>query len=364
MIKSFTAEHFRNLSLSKKLTFSDFNLIFGDNGSGKTSLLEAIYFLIMGRSFRATKLDRIITHQARSFRLTGVLAGSPDKRIGLERSLDTPSINRLDGKNVAAQAQITILQPVQLLNYDSYRLLVDAASYRRKFLDWGLFHERADFIDLWRRFERVLRQRNIGLKERKLSREAFKPFNYELAKLGSEISTLRREYLKKLEQILNEVFQQQLPDQFNMVYHPGWPENEDLLEVIEREFVKDQQVGYTNSGPQRADWWIEFKDQRKVRDVYSRGQQKLLAFTLQLAQGLLLYRTSQRSCVYLIDDPLAELDDKSYRALECQLAKLPQDACQFFITSLKLKRPKSELVKLYPKWQALNIEHGQLTQFS
>lgn len=368
MIERLTVHHFRNLARIDDLSFGRLNLLYGSNGSGKTSLLEALYYLIMGRSFRAHQLNKIINHQEAGFRIAGLLhRGDRYWRIGVERGFERAAVSRIDGENVASQAAIAALQPVQLLNYDSNRLLVDAGVYRRRFVDWGLFHERADFIEVWRNFERALRQRNLLLRGQSSfqgTTSILHSWNSELSRYGEELNQCRERYLADFEVIYREFIDPLFPGVlFKLRYDRGWPAQMELIEALERKQAQDVNIGYTTVGPQRADWWLELPDGRNVRDVFSRGQQKLLAFSLQLAQGLMLYKSSQSSCLYLIDDLLAELDQKSFALFLRQLTKLPVRYSQFFITGLAPVVLPEELAAQYPDWQQKLVSGGEINSY-
>ncbi len=362
MIERLTVHYFRNLVKADDLIFRRLNLLYGSNGSGKTSLLEALYYLIMGRSFRAHQLQKIINYQQSGFRVAGLLhKGDRYWRIGIERGFDHAAVSRIDGENVSSQAAITALQPVQLLNYDSNRLLSDAGVYRRQFADWGLFHQQEDFMVIWRSFERAVKQRNFALRAQ-TTPNYLRGWNNELVHYGVRLSECRRGYLLSFNQLYQQFAQALFPDEPLMLrYYQGWPDTMDLAEALEREQARDFKMGYTTIGPQRADWWFELSDGRNVRDVYSRGQQKLLVFSLQLAQGMMLYKTTQRSCLYLIDDLLAELDQNSYQRLLKQLTSLPSTHSQFFITGLLPSTLPEELVQLYPDWQQRQVQCGVIS---
>lgn len=133
---------FRNLTSVKLEPIPQgFNLIFGNNGSGKTSLLEAIYYLSLGRSFRSTVISHIIGKTADKFSLFAniMTAASQSTPIGIERHQCGEIKMRISGKDARSIAELANLTPIQLINSHCYNLL-DTPSFRRRYLDWGAFY--------------------------------------------------------------------------------------------------------------------------------------------------------------------------------------------------------------------------------
>ena len=142
------------------------NILHGDNGSGKTSLLEAIHLLGMARSFRSTRLNPVISHEQGSCTVFGQveLGEEQSSALGISRDRSGEIRIRINGQSVRSAAELAETLPLQLINPDSFRLLEGAPKLRRQFLDWGVFHVEPRFLQAWQRLQQALRQRNSWLR--------------------------------------------------------------------------------------------------------------------------------------------------------------------------------------------------------
>lgn len=322
----------RNLGAFEMAPGPHINLISGANGSGKTSLLEGIHVLGMARSFRTQKLKSLIAHDAAEVTLHGRLAGDPPRPLGVRRRRDVQELDiRIGGERAARVTQLAEALPLQLINPDAFRLLEGSPAARREFLDWGVFHLEADFLDAWKRVRRALKHRNALLRHDRMDSASIGVWERELAHWSEHLHTLREAYMVRFAPVFEETLAALLPlPDLGVRYSRGWDRQRSLLEVFESGRDTDRQMGFTQQGPQRADLRIRVGRHPAV-EVLSRGQQKLVVSALKLAQGRLLDQVSGRTCLYLIDDLPAELDG-DHRRIFCQW--LERLNCQVFITSV------------------------------
>ncbi|MDR5866565.1 DNA replication/repair protein RecF [Halomonas koreensis] len=308
------------------------NLFTGANGSGKTSLLEGIHVLGMGRSFRTRQLRHAIRHDGEALTLHGRLAGEPPVSLGVRRRREADELElRLAGERLDRVSRLVEVLPLQLINPDAFRLLEGAPAGRREFLDWGVFHVKRDFLGAWRRYRRALKHRNALLRHGRMSDASLDAWEQELVQWGEQLDALRREWMAAFQPVFAETLAGliELPG-LELRYARGWDRKRSLGEVLRQGRDTDRQMGFTQQGPQRADLGIRL-DRRPAIEVLSRGQQKLVVSAMKLAQGRLLEQATGRSCVYLIDDLPAELDS-DHRRIFC--AWLEAMRCQAFITSV------------------------------
>ena len=326
---------FRNLRPVRMECSPGLNLLLGPNASGKTSLLESLYVLGRGRSFRARQPRDLIQIDAPRFRVVAVLDGGDGRQwpVGIERSSRELAV-RIDGAPTRSLADLARRVPVLLLSPDSHRLLEEGPRQRRRFMDWGLFHAEPSFLDAWRRYETALRHRNAALRSGATDR-AVDAWDRELMSAAMILDALRQTFCKALESVLEPLVIQTLGQVgVEVDYRRGWP-----LEPFERGFAdwlregrdQDRKQGHTRIGPHRADFTLRIAG-RPSGDALSRGQQKLLVIALVLAQAELYQRHAGASCILLIDDLPAELDAGNRERVMQTLAGL--DA-QLFITALE-----------------------------
>lgn len=324
------ASCFRNLA-ELDLEFSPcFNFIFGPNGSGKSSLLEAVYFLSLGRSFRSSLASRAIQYEATGFNLFSVILGQFSTSVGLEKTRQGKTKIKI-GNNSDSISELAKILPLQLINPNSYQLLNGGPRARRQFIDWGVFHVEPRFFPIWQRFQQVLKQRNAALQQQ-VPMNQMKIWNLELIDVSHEISALREKYLQQLTPLIKELMARLLSlEGLSIDFYQGWDHQLNLDLILSNSFARDSKLAYTQHGPQRADLLIRLNG-NPVHEVLSRGEQKLLACALQLAQGLLLKKLINKSCIYLFDDLFAELDPLRQSFLMQLLHNL--DA-QVFITAIE-----------------------------
>ena len=317
------------------------NLISGANGSGKTSLLEGIHILGMGRSFRTRQIKNAIQHDAGELTLFGRLAGEHGgsaTTLGVRRLRDERELElRLRGERPARLSDMVEALPLQLINPDAFRLLEGSPAGRREFLDWGVFHVKYEFLTGWKRTRRALKHRNALLRRGRIDAKQLDAWEHELATWGEQVDQLRRDWFSAFLPVFEQTLSALLPlEGLSLHYARGWDKKRSLSEVLRAARASDEHMGFTQQGPQRADLRIRVNKKPAI-EVLSRGQQKLVVSALKLAQGRFLESTLEpgtagRHCVYLIDDLPAELDDYHQQRF-CELLESMQ--CQAFITSVE-----------------------------
>ncbi len=308
------------------------NLITGPNGSGKTSLIEAVGFLSNGRSFRTPLVQRVVSYGCESLTVYAELCSGDDrKRIGISRGKSRDTEIRINGESVRCLAELSRELPLQILNPESMSLLGDGGpELRRSFIDWGCFFSDESFFGNWARFRNVLKQRNAALRTAG-SYQSVAYWDRELVRYSEAVSEVRERYCSAIRDDLMRYLSEFLPDfTFSIDYYRGWERDADLAGLLERSFPRDREAGYTMSGAQRADIRIK-ADGIPARDILSRGQLKLAVCAMKLSQGLHLEQSSGRPCTFLIDDFASELDAARRRLLS---EKLSGVRGQIFVTAV------------------------------
>lgn len=353
-------KNFRNLSSVMIQPKTGVSIFYGENGSGKTSFLEAIYYLFRGQA-RSRNLLNIISHGRDGFIIHCMLKahGGDNIPIGVERKIDGFNSLRVGSKDVNNQAEILSILPIQLINPGAY-LLLESTETRRKYLDWGLFHVEPKFISFWRQMKHIVQSRNALLKSRSL--EQIPLWNDRLVEVSVFLHKTREKYIKDLQEVFSKIIADQLPNRNIVIkYEPGWDIDQSLLVLLEEKLNRDLVFGYTVNGPHRAD--LKFYDGDKLAfDVLSRGQQKVLVVSLLLAQGLLLFQQTGKHCLYLVDDLPSELDITHMSGVVKLLTKME---AQTFITTIDaehllqcFKNDKAEEPGLF------HVEQGVVTEIA
>lgn len=308
------------------------NLLVGDNGVGKTSVLEALHLMAYGRSFRGRVRDGLVRQDAAAIE---VFVQWQEEQQGRKRQAGLRHAGqtwegRLDGEPLAQLGDLCAALSVVTFEPGSHALVMGAADNRRRFLDWGLFHVEQSFLGLWRRYSRALKQRNALLKARVRDGQ-LDAWELELDETGTALTACRERYLADLEPHLQVITTELLPaaGETHLRFIPGWRREEvslgDAL-LLARE--RDLATGFTSVGPHRADWRIEHAA-IPGREALSRGQAKLTALSALLAQATHQAALRGEWPVVALDDLASELD-RSHQARVLQ--RLEASGAQVFIT--------------------------------
>lgn len=325
------ADNFRRFAKLRIRIDSRISLFVGENAAGKTTLLEAVYLLSRGRSFRGQSPQELQGPAGDSWTVFGRTqhGAQPPHAIGLQWR-DRQLAARIDGKAGVA-AELLQLTPVQILEPSQHRLIAEGPTYRRSFVDWGVFHVEHSFMPNWRRYRRALRQRNQALRSRASDAE-LAVWEPELAAAGDELQLLRQAHLDALKLRVAQRLERLLgPQAWAFDLQPGWTAGLSLAEALKQGRDRDRRMGTTVSGPHRAELRIRL-DAHSARSRISRGQQKLLLAALLLSQCEEIESRSGVAPVLLVDDFSAELAAEFQERL---LRELKQYQGQVLITSFE-----------------------------
>jgi len=348
-VEWFSAQNFRCLAGIEFEPGPGNNLIFGMNASGKTSILEAIAYLGRGRSFRGAASRELIRHGEEEFLLRGrIRDGGHVVRAGVRNGsggLET----RVNGATAGAAGLANML-PLQVVDPDVHELVAGSPDRRRRYLDWLAFHVEPGYLEQWRRFRRVLKQRNAALRTG-AGRAAIGSWNSEFVGAALTVDAARRGALEAVLPALERTGEALLGGVMGYAYRGGWSADRELLEMLEEGLARDQQQGSTQAGPQRADLKLLYDD-RQAKRLVSRGQQKLLACAMVLAASETVQASLGRPLLLLLDDPAAELDGAALvRLMHCVSAL----DCQVIATSIE---PDTGIFDVPPA--VFHVEHGVL----
>lgn len=303
------------------------NLIWGLNASGKTSLLEAIFLLGRGRSFRTRNSERLIQHGREALVVFGRTADAIPRALGVQVSRHGGTVAKLDGAFVQSLAALSQAFAVQVIEPGIHKLVEEGARRRRRWLDWGVFHVEPGFIVAWSDYSRTLKQRNAALKSQPSQAPAW---DIELSRLGECLAESRRSFIERLQPYWKTLIQRLIGIEVDLQYVRGWPQGPSLKDALTAARERDIHRGVTHAGPHRADVSIRVS-QKAGRDVLSRGQQKLVGIAMTLAQLYLIRDVGGTSPTLLLDDPAAELDHARLTGFIEQVTDL---RCQLIVTAL------------------------------
>lgn len=334
-----------------------FNIIYGANGTGKTTILESIYLLLRSRTFRSSKYKSFINHESNSCSIFSRFSSISSTdfygsfTLGISRSKDlTQPILHLNSKKINSLSKITNLVVLGLITPESFNLLDAGPSIRRKFIDWGVFHVEPRFLSDWRSYKKILSSRNSLLAKyskdikinKLLSKEQFQLLECwtpQLVELNNKLDKYRLNQIDNISiffQDFLKCFSESLSNELELKYYQGW--NKDLsYDVFLKEKIHDDlYAGFTRYGTHRGELKITFR-KNLARDILSRGQKKIVIICLILAQFkyLINYDSNREHNLLLLDDIDSELDESNLSIL---FEILHTFNCQILVTTTnKLK---------------------------
>lgn len=344
----------RNLSRVQIHPGSGINYFFGDNGAGKTSLLEAISLLSVGRSFRSGKISTIISGESAELTVSGLVQDTKldsSQRVGISKTRDTTTA-RIDGQNINRLSALALAVPSVVISTRNHELVEGGPGERRNYLDWILFHVEHTFVQLSKQYKTALSQRNAALR-RGASNELVSMWNKELSESGEAIASLREKVSTQIQDRLT-AFSTQLGNAEilpEMQYRRGWNAEQPLSETLHACLDNCRRLGTTSTGPHRADVKLKVQGD-EARYVHSRGQQKLLAILMKLVQVDLYASYHGQAPILLFDDMPSELDGE---ARDFVLSYLKTSSVQVFLTGVEdISKTIQSVNNLF------HVKHGEI----
>lgn len=330
------------------------NILVGPNASGKTALLEAIHLLARARSFRTPRIKDVIQYNQDTLRVIANISNTKKRGVstGIEKSYGNTVI-RHNGEPLKTVSEQANNIPLVVITPDSHLLVTGSPRERRHWLDWAMFHVEPSYIDVWRNYQKALRNRNLLLKSSS-NNQQIASWERSMWKAAEILDELRRKFIEELQMQLFTVVKEFFPVRPGLSFNKGCPDDIMFEEYLLKDREKDRRLGYTRHGPHKAD--IRFlAGELLLAQVYSRGQIKKFVTALLMAQA----RTSEliigEKPVFLIDDYAAELDGSARAEL---LSSLTTYGGQIFLTSTEV----DEALTSIDKTSLFHVEHGNINK--
>ena len=358
-ISRLNVQHCRVIHSAELALTEHANVLYGDNACGKSSLLEALAVLSRGRSFRTPRIAEVITRGENELTVAAsveqgiILQSYP---LGIRKSATNTRI-RINHADVQQQAELSIHIPLTLIHPGSVELLTGSPSLRRALLDWIAFYRSAEFNLAWRHYQRVLKQRNACLRDPK-QRQALPQWTRQLIALQPILWGYREDALGALKRALqdcSELLNKLMPQ---LVLSSGFPagiypqDEQQLAQFFSEKTEQECKQGFTLYGAHRADVHILLDGIPAVR-MASRGQLKILAVGLLLAQSHAIADDTTKRGIIAIDDLASELDEQNQQALYNTLRTTQQ---QLIITGTHHQPLKNWVADA----KVFRLKHGQV----
>jgi DNA replication and repair protein RecF len=321
------------------------NLFLGNNGEGKTNILEGISYFCLAKSFYATS-DSVVTKIGESsFTATGEILS--DGGVGYEIQIlfdkelnqKTVTVNK---SRIDKASTLIGWFPAVILSPEQSAITFGSPADRRKFVDFVLSQSSRKYLESLIEYRRILKQRNKILTDTQIShnenKDAIEPWNENLIKTGSKITMKRKEFIQDFYEIMVDAYTNisGLAEQPKITYSPSIDVKENSEEMVEESFRKalknqhleEQRLGYTNVGPHRDEFIFQIND-LDAKSFASQGQHKTYLIALKLAEFFYLKNRCNETPILLLDDVLSELDkNRCHKLIEAAAG-----TGQVFITS-------------------------------
>jgi DNA replication and repair protein RecF len=293
------------LSLSPNVT-----VITGPNGSGKTSIIEALYIALRGSSFKGSDND-VLQRDAAWYRIDVTLDDDIQRVVKFDSERQTGRKQFEVGGKVQYRLAHQYKYPVVLFEPDDLRLLDGSPARRRQSIDRLVGQLDPEYLIASRRYDRALKQRNALLKSQYGSKDDLFAWNVSLSKYGAYIISKRIDFIGKIQQRLESTYREisGTSDTVAVAYsHPytGSVEQK-LLQELESHTEKDKILGFTSTGPHRHDILFEFNGS-PANDRASRGEIRTIILALKFIEVAMIESLTSKQPIILLDDVFSELD--------------------------------------------------------
>ena len=337
VIKTLSIECLRNITNICIELNPHANFFYGENGAGKTSVLEAVDLVSNGRTFRTRYTKPLIKNGENTLKIQALLHNST--HITIKKTLKGTSATK-NNKPIAKQSQLSEIVPAWSIHPDNHNLIQGPQNTRRKFMDKGVFHVKHEFYPVWRAYHKLLKQRNYLLSHsfgtQKNLRKQTQEWENAMVNVANQMDEMRKNYIQGLAFHIKEIIAESDSIPLKVSYYRGWNHKSPLSECLESSWDRDCKRGYTHVGPHCAELNLLWED-LPAADRASRGQQKIITIILVLAQVKMFCDRKDKKGILLIDDIYAELDSEH---LDWTLKQLRGLKAQFFITKTDSNCPK------------------------
>ena len=292
-------------------------MIWGENGSGKTSLLEAIYILSIGKSFKTHKQSTIIKKGCSDYLIRGeFFSKGVENKVGIQANLKSKKTVKINGKLTNKRKDLIGKNNVVILSPEDQVITKGGPKERRVFFDRLFSIISKDYLNTLQSFNRALKQRNALLNSKNtLKEEHYIPWEEKLSNYAINLWELRKkcfyEYIKCLNNVINE-YQKEM--NLSLFYDEKFYSKKDYGNLLKKTRERDLLLGRTSKGPHRDNILILWgKD--NIRECGSQGEHKIALVLLKLAEINLIKSETGEHPIVLLDDVFAKLDLKRSKKL-------------------------------------------------
>ncbi len=352
LFRSLKLENFRNYR-EQEIEFHDkLNLFLGVNAQGKSNLLEALFIMGLGKSFRTNRDYEMITF-GQDFARAVCVVEKQGRKLGIEICYQKEGkIIKLNGNKLDRSMDLLENVYIVIFSPEDKKTVQEGPNHRRRFIDRELCQLKPVYYSDLGNYKRVLKQRNALLRNENRDRELYRVFDESLADYAFRIVSEREVFTRRLKELSGEIHFKisDGKEKLNIEYETEFSGKEAFKKQLMRSFENDMKRGFTGSGPHKDDLRIEING-KDIRTYGSQGQQRTAALSMKLAELGLIKQETGQDAVLLLDDVLSELDFSRQKYLIESMRDI-----QVFITATDID---PRLKDMLPKGYEFRIESGR-----
>ncbi|MDY8137658.1 DNA replication/repair protein RecF [Aquimarina sp. 2201CG5-10] len=359
ILKSLSLLNYKNFE-SINFEFDDkINCLVGNNGVGKTNILDAIYHLSFGKSYFNPITGQNIRHNADFFMIEGSYEKMErDEKVIVSAKRGQKKIIKRNGKIYDTFSEHIGFLPLVIISPADRDLITEGSGTRRKFIDGVISQSDPNYLSILLKYGKIVSQRNSLLKyfnaNHSFDPTALDVYNQQLQEYGSVIHQKRKEFLETFVPIFIHRYEAISSGKENvaLAYQSKLHET-DLLTLLEQNIAKDRMLQYTSVGVHKDDLIFEIEGY-PIKKFGSQGQQKSFLIALKLAQFDFIKKQSKVNPILLLDDIFDKLDEKRVE----HIIKLVDDQNfgQLFISDTHAERTESVVKKISQSYKIINLE--------
>lgn len=310
-IKKIELNNFRNYEQEQIILDKNINVIYGNNGEGKTNILESVFVCALGKSFRTSKEKELIKI-GQDYAKINIDFEKDDRAGNIKINIDNKKSFFLNDVKLNKTSEVLGNIYVVLFNPDDINILKQGPANRRRFLNIMISQLRPNYVHLLNNYMKVLEQRNIYLRQVKYENKniaLLDIWDEKLAELGEKIYEYRRDFIEKIIIKINKIHQNITNEKetIKIIYNSNCSNKAEYLNKLKNNKNIDLQKGYTTLGIHRDDFSVYIND--KLVNVYgSQGQQRTVIISLKLSELEIIYDEIGEKPILLLDDFMSELD--------------------------------------------------------
>ena len=358
---SLSLYNFRNLKNDNiNLNFKEVFFV-GENGQGKSNLLEALYYSAYGSSFRTHSDSQIIKNLQQNFSLISMYSNEKESLQRIKIIYDKKKSIEKNGKKIHDRKELVNTIPCVVFCHGDMEFATGEPECRRFFIDQTLTMYDSVYLDDLRNYKKILKTRNLILKENKY--ELLDVYDLQLVQRGLEIQKKRKKTVFQINEIFGKLYEEISGiEGVSVKYIPSWkeidcdygkrlPSQEELLKFLKEKQDQDKILGTTFYGPHK-DKIIFVKDNKNFIQTASTGQCRLISLLLRVTQSVYYKRVTNIKPVLLMDDVMLELDPKKREKFTSMIPAYEQLFCTF-LPGEPYENYKKSTTKVY------KIENGE-----